>query len=131
MAIGGCGPGKARCGGDKIGPNPTDRAKDGVKRSILVEKEGGPLAAIVTPANRNDIKLLEETLKAIMVHRPEPTDEDAQHLCLDKGYDDSTGHAGVEVHGYIGHIRPIGEEPIAPEGRTYPPRRWVVEACLS
>lgn len=131
MAVGRRGPGKARCGGDNIGPNPTDRAKNGTKRSILVEKEGGPLAAIVAPANCHDTKLLEETLEAIVIERPEPTDEAPQHLCLDKGYDNPTGHAGVEAHGYIGHIRPIGEKPIAPEERTYPPRRWVVEACLS
>jgi len=131
MAIGGHGPGKARCGGDKIGANPTDRAKNGVKRSILVEKEGGPLAAIVAPANCHDTKLLEETLEAIVVDRPRTTEESPQHLCLDKGYDNPTGHAAVEAFGYVGHIRRIGEEPIAPEERTYPPRRWVVEACLS
>jgi hypothetical protein len=27
--------GKARMGGDQIGPNPTDRAKNGTKRSML------------------------------------------------------------------------------------------------
>jgi putative transposase len=102
-----------------------------VKRSILVEKEGGPLAAIVAPANRHDTKLLEATLEAIVIDRPVPTEGDPQHLCLGKGYDNPTGHAGVEAFGYIGHIRPIGEEPIAPEERTYRPRRWVVEACLS
>lgn len=131
MAIGGHCLGKARCGGDKIGPNPTDRTKNGVKRSILVEKEGGPLAVIVASANRHDTKLLEETLEAIVIERPEPTHENAQHLCLDKDYDNPTDHAGVEAHDYIGHIRPIGEKPIAPEERAYPPRRWIVEACLS
>jgi putative transposase len=33
--------GKARLGGDHIGPNPTDRGKAGVKRSLLVEAAGG------------------------------------------------------------------------------------------
>jgi putative transposase len=37
----------------------------------------------------------------------------------------------VEAFGYTGHVRPIGEKPIAPDERTDPPRRWVVEACLS
>jgi putative transposase len=49
----------------------------------------------------------------------------------DKGYDNLTRHAGVEAFGYTGHVRPIGEKPIASEERTDPPRRWVVEACLS
>lgn len=37
-----CALGKARFGGDEIGPNPTDRAKKGTKRSILVDEKGGP-----------------------------------------------------------------------------------------
>jgi putative transposase len=43
--------GKARAGGDLVGPNPTDRAKNGVKRSLLVEADGGPLAIVVAGAN--------------------------------------------------------------------------------
>lgn len=43
--------GKARWGGDAIGPNPTDRAKNGTKRSLLVDAGGGPLAVVVAPAN--------------------------------------------------------------------------------
>jgi putative transposase len=33
--------GKARLGGDLIGPNLTDRGKKGTKRSLLVEANGG------------------------------------------------------------------------------------------
>lgn len=66
-----------------------------------------------------------------MVDRPEPTEEKPQHLCLDKDYDNPTGHAAVEAFGYTAHIRPIGEEPIAPDERAHPPRPWVVEARLS
>lgn len=118
-------------GGDEVGRNPTDRGKNGVKRSILVDKDGGPLAALVAPANRHDTKLLEATLEAIVTVRPASKDNAPQHLCLDKGYDNPTGHAAAEAAGYIGHIRPIGEEATARENRTYPPRRWVVERCLS
>ena len=32
--------------GIQVGPNPTDRAKNGVKRSVLVEGHGLPLAAM-------------------------------------------------------------------------------------
>jgi len=103
----------------------------------LAEQQGGPFAAILAPANRHDTKLLEATLEAIVVQRLEPTDEvpqhlcAPQHLCLDKGYDNPTGHGAVETYGYTAHIRPIGEEPIAPEDRTYPPRHWIMERCLS
>jgi hypothetical protein len=39
---------KAPLGGEETGPNPTDRAKDGTKRSVLVDAHGVPLA-VTTP----------------------------------------------------------------------------------
>jgi hypothetical protein len=44
-----------------------------VKRSLVVEAEGGPLGLTIAGANRQDTKLLAETLEAIVVERPEPT----------------------------------------------------------
>ena len=41
--------GKARLGGDEIGANPTDRGKNGSKKSILTDRLGGPLS-IVAPS---------------------------------------------------------------------------------
>ena len=53
-------------------------------------------------------------------------------LCLDKGYDNPTGHEAVAAHGYRGHIRRIGEEKLDAKGeRRYPARRWVVERTLA
>src|SRR5712692_3715148 len=131
MAVGRHGPGQSPDGGDLIGPNPTDRAKNGVKRRVLVEADGGPLAAVVAPANRNDQFLLEQTIEAIVVDRPEPTKQAPQHLCLDKGYDNPTGHQVAEDYHYTPHIRRIGEEPSAASGqKKYPARRWVVERTL-
>ncbi len=115
-----------------IGRNPTDRGKAGVKRSILVEQDGGPLSIVIDGANRNDTKLLSATLDAIVVKRPPPTEEKPQHLCLDKGYDNPTGHKAVEAHGYIPHIRRIGEEKKDEDGeKRYPARRWVVERTFA
>jgi putative transposase len=102
--------GKACLGGDQIGPNPTDRAKNGSKKSVLTERNGGPLSVVVAGANVHDTKLLDQTIEAIVVDRPKPTTEQPQHLCLDKAYDNPTGKAAVEKHNYTGHIRRIGEE---------------------
>lgn len=102
--------GKARMGGDGIGPNPTDRAKNGTKRSMLTDGGGGPLAVVVAPANVHDTKLLHQTIEAIVVERPKPTKNNPQHLCLDKAYDNPTGEQAVGEHGYQEHIRRIGEE---------------------
>jgi len=118
-------------GGKKVGKNPTDRAKNGTKQSILVEREGGPLAAVIAGANVPDMKLLEATIEAIVVERPDP-EELEQNLCLDRGYDNPIGHEVTERHGYVSHIRPIGEdrrEKRRPGRRK--PRRWVVERTLA
>ena len=40
---------------------------------------------VIAGANVPDFKLLEATLEAIVVERPEPTEEAPQHLCLDAG----------------------------------------------
>lgn len=115
-----------------MGPNPTDRAKNGVKRSLLVDAEGGPLAAVVAGANVHDTKLLATTLEAVVVERPGPHQEAPQHLCLDKGYDNPTGEKVVAGHGYVPHIRRIGEEKLDETGKKrYPARRWVVERTLA
>ena len=102
--------GKARLGGDEVGPNPTDRAKNGTKKSILTDRHGGPLSVVVAGANVVDAKLLDQTIEAIVVDRPKPTQKKPQHLCLDKGYDNPSGKAAVEKHQYTSHIRRIGEE---------------------
>ena len=62
-----------------------------------------------------------------MVRRP----EGAQNLCLDKGYDNPTGHETFADTGYQPHIRRIGEEKLDQSGKkTHPARRWVVERTL-
>jgi putative transposase len=123
--------GKARSGGEKVGKNPTDRGKPGTKKSLLVEGDGGPLGVVIAGANVVDQQLLEATIEAIVVERPDP-EEVEQHLSLDKGYDNPTGHDVTEKTGYIGHIRPIREdrrEKRLPGRRKA--RRWVVERTLA
>lgn len=124
--------GQGSFGGGLVGRNPTDRGKAGSKRSLLVDGEGGPLSVVVAGANVHDTKLLEATLQAIVVERPQPTEEVPQHLCLDKGYDNPSGHGAAAAHGYQAHIRRIGEEKLDASGKKrYPARRWVVERTLA
>ena len=100
----------------------------------MTEADGGPLAVVIDGANKNDHLLLEATIEAIVVERPAPTGEKPQYLCLDKGFDNATGHRVVEAHGYIGHIRRIGEEKLDPSNESrekrHPARRWVVERTI-
>jgi putative transposase len=98
----------------------------------VVEADGGPLGIAIAGANVHDTKLLAETLDAIVVERPEPTAERPQHLCLDKGYDNPTGHQAALDYRYTPHIRRIGEEKFdASRQKRYPARRWVVERTLA
>src|SRR5260370_23087450 len=78
---------RRRSGGKKTGKNPTDRAKRGVKRSQLVDANGFPIGLAVEGANRNDMKMVEETLDRIPIDRPEPTPAPPQGMSMDKGYD--------------------------------------------
>src|SRR5262249_43278799 len=49
-------------GGEKTGKNPTDRGKQGTKRHLIVDKEGIPLAILLTAANVNDTTMLPQTV---------------------------------------------------------------------
>ena len=69
-------------------------------------------------ANVHETKLLELTLESVVVERPDGGDRRPQHLCLDKGYDNPTGHRAVAAHGYRGHIRRIGEEKLDAKGEN-------------
>jgi putative transposase len=119
-------------GGEATGPNPTDRGKRGTKRSLLTDGQGIPIAVVVAGANRHDMKLLADTLDAVVVVRPQPTAAAPQHLGADKGYDDEACSQEAEGHDDIPHIRARGEE--QRERREIPgyrARHWVVEVCHS
>ena len=133
MAVAGWGQDQGARGGlKKTGPNPTDRGKQGVKRSLLTEGHGIPLAVVIDGANRHDMKLTRATLEGIVVPRPEPTPEAPQGLCLDAGYDYDAVREIVKELGFTPHIRPRGEEAQAIVREPgFKARRWVVERTHS
>ena len=113
-----------------MGPNPTDRAKPGVKKSLLVEADGGPLSIAIAGANVPDAQLLDATIEAVVLERPEPEPGFQQHLALDKAYDNDTGYLACIDHGYTPHIAAIRDQ-APPKPMRYPARRWVVERTLA
>ena len=123
---------KAPLGGEQTGPNPTDRAKSGVKRSLLTEGHGVPLGVAVEGAQRHDMKLVRPTIESIVVERPEPNEEQPQGMCLDKGYDYQEVRDILVEFGFTAHIRSRGEEAqeLAQEAGKRA-RRWVVERSHS
>jgi putative transposase len=120
-----CGP---RWGEKEGGPNPTDRAKSGMKDHVLSDGRGVPLSVVVTAANVNDGPMLHSLLDNQVIVRPVPTTQQPQHLCLDAGFDSITVHAVLLRENYQGHIAPKrGRDeslPLHPGGKA---RRWVVE----
>jgi transposase len=73
------------------------------------------------------------SLEAIVVTRPQPSAEQAQGLCLDKGYDyDAEVRQILEEWGYTAHIWARGEEA---RDKAHLPgcraRRWVVKRTHS
>jgi len=123
---------KAPFGSAATGPNPTDRGKQGTKRSLLTDGQGIPLALVVEGANRHDVKLLCATLDGLVIARPEPTEETPQHLCLDAAYDGAWVREAVQARRYQDHIRSRAEEK---QEKAHTPgaraRRWVVERTHS
>jgi putative transposase len=99
---------------------------------LLVEADGIPVGLAVEGANRNDMKMVRETLESIPVERPEPTPEQPQGLCLDKGYDYDEVRQIVEEFGFTAHIKARGEEAqeLKRKARAKA-RRWVVERTHS
>ena len=118
--------------GKKTGANPTDRAKRGVKRSLLTEGHGVPLGIVVAGANRPDMQLVAPTLYSIVVERPEPTEEEPQGLCLDKGYDYAAVRATLATFGFTAHISVKGARARGRKRQAgCKARRWVVERSHS
>ncbi len=102
-----------------------------MKKSLLVEGDGGPLALVVAPANVPDAKLLAATLDAVVLERPsvEPPDW-TQHLSLDAGFDDDASYLACIDRDYQPHIA-SHRTPPPPPARRFPARRWVVERTLA
>jgi putative transposase len=90
------------------------------------------VGAVLSAANRTDMKLAEATLDSIVVPRPTPTRARPQHLCRDKGFDYPETRQAAEARGYRIHtpVRGLDTPTPAPADR-HPARRWVIERTNS
>ena len=111
--------------GDLTGSNRTDRAKSGVKRHILTDGRGVPIAALITGANIPDASVIGEVLDAVVMRGPRGPRR-PEHFCLDKGYDYPHVVPAIRLRGIRPHILRRGEPPLVGKVRGRP-RRWVVE----
>jgi hypothetical protein len=87
-----------------------------------------PLAIVVTRANVNDDKRLQEVIDAIVVVRSLPTSTSRQHLALDAAFDNAPARGVAFANRYVPHIAPkAGRDPQAPRHPGGNARRCVVE----
>ena len=97
-----------------------------------MDGRGVPLSLVASGANVHDVKLLEPTLDAIVIPRPESTAQAQQNLCADAGYKGEPTLQAVRKRNYQPHVKQRREE--AEAKRTQPgfrARRWVVERAHS
>jgi Transposase DDE domain len=115
---------KAPCAGEKAGPSPVDRAKQGLKRSSLVDGGGIPLGLVSAGANRHDSKLLAPTLEAVKQQVGALPEHARVHL--DSAYDGRPSRQVLADHALVGEIATKGVPAPVQVGQ-----RWVVERTQS
>ena len=109
---------RAKRGGDLVGPNPTDRGKQGSKYHVAVTGDGVPVACAVTGANVNDTVLFERLfLMAFAVMARIGT------VLADKGYDAEASRELCRSFGAEPQLHKRGR----PRGSGLGKRRWPVE----
>ena len=97
-----------------------------------MDGRGVPLSLIVSAANVNDGKRLDEVLSAIIVKRKCPPLRRSKHLCADAAYRSAECLRIIEQHGYIPHVVDRRKEvEVKRRDPKKKARRWVVEVCHS
>ena len=116
-------------GGEKTGKNPTDRGKQGTKRHVVVDRQGIPLAILLTAANVNETTMLEATIDAIEpIKRPRGRPRKRpDRVHAEKGYESTKNKAVLRARGITARIARKGVESKEKLGR----HRWVVERTHS
>ncbi|HZC02196.1 MAG TPA: IS5 family transposase [Gammaproteobacteria bacterium] len=119
-------------GGEKTGPNPTDRGKSGSKRHLLVDRCDVPLVVRHSAANVHDSRMLETMLDAVSPirrprGRPGRPRKRPEKLHADKGYDFARCRQALRKRGIRSRIARRGIESSERLGC----HRWVVERTLA
>lgn len=116
---------KAPEGGEKTGPNPTDRGKSGSKHHTMTDANGIPLVSTLTAANVPDVN---ETMRVVagieaVGGKPGPKREKPDRLQGDRGYDSGPLRTLLRWLDIVPELAKRNTEHGSGKGAT----RWVVE----
>lgn len=116
-------------GGEETGPSPVDRRKLGTKHTIMVDRNGVPLAVRTAPANRSDqLELIPIVVEfPIIGGKPGRPKEHPDELFADRGYDNDWSRALLQWLGITPKIARRKTEHGSGLGKT----RWVVERTIA
>lgn len=116
-------------GGEKTGPNPTDRARPGTKHHVMTDAQGVPLVATPTAANVNEVTQVESMLDQVPAvkgkpGRPRKTPEE---LYGDRAYSSKPLQKKLRRRG----IQPFLAQRGTPHGSGLGKVRYVVERTFA
>jgi transposase len=116
-------------GGEKTGPNPTDRRKPGSKHHVLTDAHGVPLNVIVTAANRHDVTQLLPLVDGVppVAGKPGHPQQRPESLYGDRAYDSERHREQLRKRGIQPHLAKRNTE----HGSGLGVFRWVSERTLS
>ena len=111
-----------------MGSSPTDRGRGGTKRHLVVDKNGLPLATVLSGANVPDGKRLLETVDAIpsVNGKPGRPRKRPDKLDADKAYDDKKLRVALRKRGITPRLARLNVESSEKLGKF----RWVVERTI-
>jgi transposase len=115
--------------GALTGKNPTDRAREGSKRHLLVDRQGIPLAVRITGAQRHDSLVALPLLDDVpLIRQPCGGRRRRPHgLYGDRAYGTPRNRQGLRQRRIADHLA----QPRTPHGSGSGKIRWVVERTLS
>lgn len=116
-------------GGEKTGPNPTDRRKPGSKHHVLTDAHGIPLNAILTEANRNDVTQLLPLIDTapFVAGKPGHPRKHPDSVYADRAYDSQPHRRELRKRG----IEPFLAKRYTEHGSGLGVFRWVAERTIS
>lgn len=120
---------RAMGGGEKTGPDPTNRRKPGSKHHVATDANGIPLNVILTGANRHDVTQLLAVIDGIppVAGKPGHPRQRPDEVYADRAYDSQPHREEIRDRGIEPHLPKRNTE----HGSGLGVFRWVSERALS